>query len=161
MNAFQFFRDEHKRIIGLLRQARASLQRTPDRVVDIGKEIRMELDIYFQIKKEFIYPSLEEDTLSNTLSGDQEVLGRLKELDRAVDTDPRKVPSLILEITPQVEECFSNEEHEIFPLLNTIPAESLIQKQNKLRQLPEYVNSQPEIAQNPEGGEQQRKRRVA
>lgn len=161
MEASQFLKDEHKRIIGLLRQVRAATQRAPDMFLGINKEIVMELEIYFKIINEFVYSSISQQLSEKFLEINQSILNTLQKVKNLEKKDSKAVIPYLSELTSQVQECFSEEEHEIFPLLKGLSGELLRERQLSLLNLPEYADARPEVVQNPGGGEQMRKKSAA
>ena len=127
----------------------------------IIKEIIMEMEIYLQIKEELVYSHVPNSISALSIEWDIEIKQTLDTMKRADWSDPWILKNLTSELIQQIEEQFNIDEHQVFPVIKKLPDEPFRKAELGLRKLPQYSASQPEIVQNPSGGEQRRKQHTA
>lgn len=167
----QFFRDHHKLIRGLFRQAEAVDLRAHEMAAGVIRELLMMLEIHLKLEEEILYPFILDRAsergralLAECLTDHRELASLVRAVRaRPVDSEHFKpgLTSLIDSAEPHLE----REEAEFFPLCETVLGEDLygslteraISRKTEWMASPEYREAQPSVVQNPHGGEQMRK----
>ncbi len=172
MSAIQLFRDHHKTIRGLFRQLEAIDVRAHEMKDGVVKETFMELEIHFQLEEEYLYPVIrskaDEDgraTLEGCRGAHLALRNRIQALrERGIANEYFNMG--LSTLIAEAEEHLEEEEVVLFPLAKMnlgdqvlAPLEEQIRRRHRELMLqPRYRDALPEIVQNPNGGEQMRKR---
>jgi hypothetical protein len=151
------FRDQHKVIIGLIRQLEGVTLRAPEMVDGVRRELHMTLHRAFTLRKKVLYPKLKDsfpevDEFDNFLT-------RTEKLNDLAETSAQSLEKLQSEYM----DLYGEEEHFTFPMAQDMSAfesenlrEALDAENEKFNQLEQYKSAQPAVVQNPNGGEQKR-----
>ena len=173
--ATHLLRDDHKKIKGLIRQLEAAPQRAREMTSGVLKELCMELEIHGVIEKELFYPALIDATddisirfqIEQGLAAHDEISNLMTEFE-GLQQDETRFKDKFQELTESVELHIKDEEEILLAQADTLLGGQLIELGNKMMerrseliQLPQYQSAQPEVVQNPNGGEQMRKREAA
>lgn len=161
----QLLKDDHKRILGLLTQIVAARHRATEMRSGIAREIAMELEILGQLETELIFPELSEEPAVDGIRRAQRELLRWSKALAQMDPQHEKFNALILEVVSQAKIYLELEERDLFPILNHFLdgrdesfVHSISARREELLDDPKYAFSRPETVQDPNGGEQKRKR---
>lgn len=172
MSAIQLFRDHHKTIRGLFRQLEAVDRRAHEMKAGVVRETFMELEIHFQLEEEYLYPVIESKadeegraTLEECRGSHLGLRNRIRAM-RERNIDDEYFNLGLNTLIADIEQHLEQEETALFPLAKMTlgdeqlaPMEEQIRKRHKdLMRQPRYRDALPEIVQNPNGGEQIRKR---
>ena len=172
MSAIQLFRNHHKTIRGLFRQLEAVDRRAHEMKNGVVQETFMELEIHFQLEEEYLYPVIrskaDEDgrsTLEECRGAHLALRNRIQALRERGIADEYFNTGLATLIA-DAEEHLEQEELVLFPLAKMnlgdqalAPLEEQIRRRHReLMRQPRYREALPEVMQNPNGGEQIRKR---
>jgi iron-sulfur cluster repair protein YtfE (RIC family) len=165
----QLLQDDHKRLKGLFRQFEATDLRAREMHPGVLRQLLMELEIHARVEEEIFYPAVSglEDATLRTLvdslrmdhQGAAGPILRIRDHLDNVEFLQQFVPPLIEDMETHID----REERELFPILHEFLqapsdlAERMRRRREMLLRLPEYKDAQPEIVQDPNGGEQMRK----
>ena len=167
----QIIRDHHKKWAGLSQQVKAAPARASEMTEGVIKELLMELDVDFQMKRKYFYPDIKNhltDTesallIENSLRNIEENSVTLESLAKHTTSNPETL-SRINEFITQVQETYDAEERDVYVRAQKTPEEALkhtalkmMQEQHKIYSLEKYRDALPSKVQNPNGGEQMRK----
>ena len=170
----QWLRNHHKTLKGLFIQSRSLKLRANEMKENVFKEYFLELDLNLSIKKNVVYPLLNEKLpgfpnfndrikLDEHLKNIEECANFLLAIKSMSPSDPAR-QIRFNELTSKVNEYLEIEEREIIPFVQTLSEQdqsklhmSIIQERELLYSLPEYQDARPSVVQNPRGGEQMRK----
>ncbi len=174
LNAAQLLRDDHKRIKGLFRQSDAIDVKAHDMKEGVIRQIFMELNIHSKLKEDIFYPLLEDSTDSNLLGRVEEAKAVLQTMDNQITELQRiaygdvRFSDKLRELIETAELHFEEEEKYLLSQAENhlaLQEQETVEKMKALRKdllsQPQFQDAQPEIVQNPSGGEQKRKTRAA
>jgi hemerythrin-like domain-containing protein len=171
----QHIRDDHKKIQGLFSQLEALEVRSPERTLAVARELWAELELHSRLEEELLYPAL--DAYAGSLDPKMPV-----ERARLEHESARKLVARMRELGPQDAQFGAYLEELRQAVRQHIEDEErvlLVEAEQKLGELSELESrwrsrraellenrefqdaARPELAQNPNGGEQKRTERRA
>lgn len=170
-NTLRFLMDDHKRIKGLFRQIEAVDSRAHIMKAGVCREIFMELEIHTEIEESFFYPTLQDTLVSTTLKAmvnecqfdHNSVKTMIDEL-RAMDVYSENFDDRMDDLILEVEQHIDKEESELFSTAQDFAFDAIEQLCDRMKETretllksPQYKDAQPNLVQDPSGGEQKRR----
>lgn len=178
----QLVRDEHKKLRGLFRQLEVLKSRSPQMVIPVIDETCKEVQLYLELEEKLLYPAVhrllkekhletpETEFIHEGMSDHREIVQKIREIRGQIQSGvPLPMASdwddQIDELIGLTEAYLNGEEKKLLPFvekhLPRVDASLSMQWFDLMDQVRVRIHStlpsDPSHAQNPNGGEQQRK----
>lgn len=171
IEATQALRNDHKRMRGLFRQVETVDLRAKEMKEGVVREIFMELEIHTTVEEEIFYPSLRDvldeehlPLIDQSFQEHADLKASIGVL-RSMDWHTQQFDERLTDLIATVEQHVTKEEDDLFPVAERVLephnrelGDRILARREQLLKSEQYRGSRPEDVQNPNGGEQMRKR---
>jgi hypothetical protein len=172
----QEIRDAHKRILGLIRQLEAVSARAPEMREPVIRQLTMECEILTKLEEEILQPAIQgvgDAQLSGAVTQSLDEHRKAHSLLQNLKATPRRgdgtgQTDLLGKVSSEFELLIRQDEEGLLPLTERGLQDRLFElgtwfktRREELLASSRYADAQPQLTQNPNGGEQMRTKGVA